>query len=134
MTFIDTNVLVYAVDGKEKTKQPPASEIVAKAIDGDGFLVSAQVLNEFANIALGKLKMTVPEVRDFVSMFSRINVVPLATAWTDRALYIKDRYGIQFFDSLLIAAAEANGCDEILTEDLTDGQTYCGVRAVNPFK
>lgn len=33
-----------------------------------------------------------------------------------------------------LAAAEANGCDEILTEDLTDGQTYCGIRAVNPFK
>ena len=27
-----------------------------------------------------------------------------------------------------------DGCDEILTEDLADGQTYCGVRAVNPFK
>lgn len=35
---------------------------------------------------------------------------------------------------LLLAAAEANGCDEIWTEDLSDGQTYCGVKAVNPFK
>lgn len=134
MTFIDTNVLVYAVDGKEKSKQPPASEIVTRAIDGDGFLVSAQVLNEFANIALGKLKMTVSEVRDFVSIFSRINVVPLAAEWTDRALHIKDRYGIQFFDSLLVAAAEANGCDIILTEDLADGQMYGTVKAINPFK
>jgi len=26
------------------------------------------------------------------------------------------------------------GCDEIQTEDLNDGQTYCGIKAVNPFK
>ena len=134
MTFLDTNVLGYAVDGKETTKQPLARAIVARAIDGNGFLVSAQVLNEFSNIALGKLKMTIPEVRDFVSMFSRINVVPLAKEWTDRALQIKMRYGIQFFDSLIIAAAEANGCAEIFSEDLTDGQVYCGVKAVNPFR
>ena len=41
--------------------------------------------------------------------------------------------GIQFFDSLLVAAAEATGCSEIWTEDLASGQTYCGVKAVNPF-
>ena len=50
------------------------------------------------------------------------------------AIDTKERYGIQFYDALIVAAAEANGCDEILTEDLNDGQTYCGIRAVNPFK
>lgn len=133
MTFLDTNVLVYSVDGKEPDKQRKASEIVAMAVDGGEFILSAQVLNEFSNIALGKLKMTVQEVRDFISIFSRISIVPLAASWTDRALQIKDRYGLQFFDSLLVAAAEATGCNEIWTEDLADGQTYCGVKAVNPF-
>lgn len=134
MTFLDTNILVYSVDGNELVKQPIASAIVAHAIDRGGFLVSAQVLNEFSNIGLLKLKLAVSEVREFVAMFSRIPNVPLAAAWTDRALQIKSRYGIQFFDSLILAAAEANGCDEILTEDLADGHVYCGVRAVNPFK
>ena len=50
------------------------------------------------------------------------------------ALEIKGQYGIQFYDALMVAAAEASGCDEILTEDLNDGQIYCGVKAVNPFK
>lgn len=31
-------------------------------------------------------------------------------------------------------AAESAGCDEILTEDLNDGQMYGSVKAVNPFK
>ena len=37
-------------------------------------------------------------------------------------------------DSLLLVAAQENGCDEILTEDLNDGQMYGSVKAVNPFK
>ena len=94
----------------------------------------AQVLNEFSNIALLKLEMTVPEVRKFVSVFRLIKVISLDSTWTDRALSIKEQYGIQFFDSLLLAAAESVGCDEILTEDLNDGQVYCGIKAVNPFK
>lgn len=134
MIFLDTNVLVYSVDQKDPAKQRKAREIVATAVRGHDFIISAQVLNEFSNIALLKLKMTVPEVRKFVSIFKFIKSVSLDCAWTDRALAIKEQYRIQFFDSLLIAAAEAAGCDEFWTEDLNDGQMYCGIKAVNPFK
>ena len=134
MTFLDTNVLVYSIDGKDPTKQVVAREIVVSAVRGGGFLISAQVLNEFSNIALLKLKLSVEEARKFVSFFSRIGVVSLESRWTDAALLLKQRYETQFFDSLLLAAAQENGCDEILTEDLNDGQMYGSVKAVNPFK
>ena len=134
MTFLDTNVLVYSIDGKDPTKQVVAREIVVSAVRGGGFLISAQVLNEFSNIALLKLKLSVEEVRKFVSFFSRIGVVSLESRWTDAALLLKQRYETQFFDSLLLIAAQENGCDEILTEDLNDGQMYGSVKAVNPFK
>ena len=80
------------------------------------------------------MKLSVEEVRKFVSFFSRIGVVSLESRWTDAALLLKQRYGTQFFDSLLLSAAEENGCDEILTEDLNDGQMYGSVKAVNPFR
>ena len=134
MTFLDTNVLIYSIDGKDPAKQVVAREIVVSAVRGGGFLISAQVLNEFSNIALLKLKLSVEEVRKFVSFFSRIVVVSLESRWTDAALLLKQRYETQFFDSLLLAAAQENGCDEILTEDLNDGQMYGSVKAVNPFK
>ena len=134
MTFLDTNVLIYSIDGKDPAKQVVAREIVVSAVRGGGFLISAQVLNEFSNIALLKLKLSVEEVRKFVSFFSRIGVVSLESRWTDAALLLKQRYETQFFDSLLLAAAQENGCDEILTEDLNDWQMYGSVKAVNPFK
>lgn len=134
MTFLDTNVLVYSIDGKDTAKQAVARDIVVSAVRGGGFLISAQVLNEFSNIALLKLKLSVEETRKFVSFFGRIGVMSLESRWTDVALLLKQRYDIQFFDALLLVAAQENGCNEILTEDLNDGQMYGSVKAVNPFK
>ena len=51
-----------------------------------------------------------------------------------RACDIKERYDLQFYDALLLAAAQANGCAEFWSEDLNDGQMYGSVKAVNPFK
>ena len=46
MTFLDTNVLVYAADDTDVAKHGRAYELVVRAIKGDAFMVSAQVLNE----------------------------------------------------------------------------------------
>ena len=134
MTFLDTNILVYSVDKNDPVRHAVARKIALSAVSGRDFLISAQVLNEFSNIALLKLKMSVEETRKLVSFFSRMNVVSVDRDWTDKALTLKQSYGTQFFDSLLLVAAEENSCEEILTEDLNDGQMYGSVKAVNPFK
>lgn len=133
MTFLDTNILVYSVDGKDPVKQGIARKILIEALVRREYLISAQVLNEFSNIALLKLKMSIQEVRRFVEIFGQINVVSIDRSWTDKALSLKEKFGTQFFDSLLLVAAEENGCDTILTEDLNDGQMYGSVKAIDPF-
>ena len=133
MTFLDTNILVYSVDGNDPVKQGIARKILIEALVRREYLISAQVLNEFSNIALLKLKMSIQEVRRFVEIFGQINVVSIDRSWTDKALSLKEKFGTQFFDSLLLVAAEENGCDTILTEDLNDGQMYGLVKAVDPF-
>ena len=107
--------------------------MLANAICSSQYGISAQVLNEFANVALKKLGMTEDEVRQYIEAFQHIHVVFQQSGWTVRALEIRKQYGLQFYDSLMLAAAESVGCDEVLTEDLNDGQIYCGVKAVNPF-
>ena len=133
MTFLDTNILVYSVDGKDPVKQGIARKILIEALVSREYLISAQVLNEFSNIALLKLKMSIQEVRRFVEIFGQINVVSIDRSWTDKALSLKEKFGTQFFDSLLLVAVEENGCDTILTEDLNDGQMYGSVKAIDPF-
>ena len=132
--FLDTNILVYASDTVCRAKNEIAKRIIAEAMDNDEYLISAQVLNEFTAVMLGKFKRTVAEIEESLGIFSMIECVSVNKRWTSRALHIQQQYRIQFYDSLLLAAAEASGCTEFLSEDLSDGQVYCGMKAVNPFK
>ena len=134
MTFIDTNVIVYASDPSDSRKNELAVEILADAFDNDQYVVSSQVLNEFVNTALNKLKKSDEEVVGHLRQLKTMRVVPVSAEWLERAVEIRSRYGLQFYDSLLLAAAEALGCDKFLSEDLNDGQMYGSVKAVNPFK
>jgi predicted nucleic acid-binding protein len=44
---------------------------------------------------------------------------------------IQDRYGVSWWDSLIVAAVA--GCEYLLTEDLQDGQRFGGVVVMDPF-
>jgi predicted nucleic acid-binding protein len=52
----------------------------------------------------------------------------VADAWA-----VQDRYKVNFWDALLIAAARTAGCTVFLSEDLQAGQSFDGVRVINPF-
>ena len=133
MTFIDSNIFVYSVDVRDPRKQSIAKSIIMDALKNESFIISAQVLNEFSHVSLRKLGKRPDETKAFIEMLRPIRTIPILPEWTSRAIDFMQQYGIQFYDSLLIAAAAANGCDEILTEDLADGQVYYGVKAINPF-
>ena len=134
MKFIDTNVMVYVADDTDAARQMVARGIVQKALSSDEYVISAQVLNEFSSVLFKKLKKTSLEVDRFLTIIEGVRTVAVKPGWTRKAIRLMERYGTQFFDSLLLVAAAENGCDEILTEDLNDGQMYGSVKAVNPFK
>ena len=134
MKFIDTNVLVYVADDADAAKQLISRRIVQEALTTNEHTISAQVLNEFSSVLFKKLKKTAQEVDGFLEVVERIRTVAVKPEWTRKAIGLMIRYGVQFFDSLLLVAAQESGCDEILTEDLNDGQMYGSVKAVNPFK
>ena len=50
-----------------------------------------------------------------------------------RAIDTSQRYGISYWDGLIIAAAERAGCTRLISQDLNAGQSYNGVMVVNPF-
>jgi predicted nucleic acid-binding protein len=47
---------------------------------------------------------------------------------------IQLRYGLSWWDSLILAAARRMGCQRVYSEDLSDTQLYEGIEVVNPFK
>jgi len=134
MRFFDTNILVYAVDPRDARKQKIASEMLAHAMDvnHDG-AISVQVLSEFANIMRNKLHLSEERVEQYMSFFYPLLRTEVAADMVRSALYIEKEYGIQYYDSLIVAAAERIGCHEIVSEDFNAGQIYRGMVAIDPF-
>jgi len=133
--FVDTNVLVYAVDEAEPRRRAIARELLATGADG-GLVVSTQVLTEFL-VAVRRLEVPVEPARALeivrelaASVEVHVPSVLDVLAAAERAL----RDGIHHFDALIIESAISAGCDELMTEDLQDGRRYGRVLITDPFR
>lgn len=134
MRFIDTNVLLYAI-----STQPSEAAKAAKAralLANRDLALSVQVLQEFYVQATRKSRpdpLTHEEALGFIHSWRRYFTHDITLEVLDDALAIKARYQLSYWDSAIVAAARAGDCREILSEDMSDGQDYAGVRVVNPF-
>ena len=55
-SFLDTNIFFYAVDARDPVKQTRARELLSSLARTGHGVVSAQVIQEFANSAMKKLR------------------------------------------------------------------------------
>jgi predicted nucleic acid-binding protein len=133
-TFVDTNVLVYAFDAAEPDKREVAQQLLASAQPGE-LIVSAQVLHEFYVVTTRKLATPLPErtAGEVVRELARLEVVPIDAALSLAAVDRSQRTQLSLWDALIVEAARRAGCEHLLTEDLTGGQTIDEVAIVNPF-
>jgi len=135
MRFFDTNILVYAATDQDPRKRDIARELIGHAIEvnHDG-CISTQVLEEFCNTMLRKSLRTKEEIDGMLDYFRELLEIDVTIDLVRHALAVKEEYGIQFYDALIVSSAEKLGCHEIVTEDLNPNQTYRGMAVVNPFK
>lgn len=133
--FLDTNVLVYAVDEGEPEKQAVARDLLRTAVDNE-FVLSTQVLSEFYVVVTRKLEVPLPEevAAQAVDMLGTLAVVPADANLVKAAIRVGRSSQISYWDALVVAAAEAAGCERLLSEDLGDGQSIGEVRVENPFR
>jgi predicted nucleic acid-binding protein len=134
--FVDTNLLVYARDTSDPTKHARAAEWMRHLWETSDGRLSIQVLQENYVTVTRKLRPGLPkdaaraDVQDLSAWRpAAIDVESLEVAWS-----IEDRFGLSFWDSLIVAAAHVAGCEVILTEDLQHGMDLDGVRVVDPFR
>ena len=132
--FLDTNVIVYAYDSSAPRKQEAARQLLLRALKGE-FVLSTQVLSEAAATFLHKLTppMTTEAVADILDLLSPIQLISPDSDLVRRAVQTRARYGIHFYDGMIVAAAERAGSLRILSEDLNAGQPYFGIKVENPF-
>ncbi len=132
--FLDTNVLLYAVSVGAGAAH---KEAAAKLLLQRDAVLSVQVLQEFyvqATRTTRKIPLSHENARDLVTSWMRFRVQPMTLAIVNRALDIREAFGFSYWDSAIIAAAQAAGCEILYTEDLNHGQVVDGVTIVNPFR
>lgn len=135
--FVDTNVLAYARDLREPTKQAIAQrwlEVLAEQRTGR---LSWQVLSEFYSVATHpkKLATASAQARADVRALQAWNPCPVDGALLETAWRLADRYRLGWWDALIVAAARRCECAILLSEDLHDGLVVDDVlRVLDPFK
>ena len=127
--FFDTNILLHAFDS-DVTKAARTYDLLTI-----GGVVSVQVLNEFANVALRKWKCGWPEIKEMLEAI-RANclVVPITVEVHERGLAYAERHQLSIYDSFIVAAAVLAGCATLYSEDMNDGQVIDGVKVNNPYR
>ena len=131
--FIDTNVIIYANDSRDRKKQAIALDLIKRLMsDGTG-VISTQILQEYAHVAITKLGQDHSVVMRQITLLGNLETVAITADTVKRSIELQKIYQINFWDAGIIAAAEIASCDSIMTEDLNPGQMYSGIRAVNPF-
>ncbi len=133
--FVDTNVLLYARDSREATKQKLAVDWLAFLWQEQTGRTSIQVLSEFYVNATRKLSPGMrPDLAwDDVQSLMAWRPQPLNEVVLTGGRQIQARYGLSWWDSLVVAAAQEQGCGLLLTEDLQDGGIFGGVTVRSPF-
>ena len=127
--FFDTSVLLYLLSSDTAKADRVETLLSTRGV------VSVQVLNEFAVVALRKLKMPLNEIREILDTIRAVCAVePITIETHDRGLAVLERYRFSLYDSMLVAAALIAGAKIIYSEDLQHGQVIDNqLRVTNPF-
>src|SRR5205823_1516197 len=122
-----------SVDSAEAEKRRRATELLRR---DDGAL-SIQVLQEFyaqATRPTRPHRLSRELAVDLITAWTRFPVQEMTLALFGRALEIKAAHRFSYWDSAIIAAAQALGCRELYTEEMSHGRQVEDVTIVNPFR
>jgi|SRR6056297_311517 len=133
--FLDTNIFVYNFDNKNTFKQKRAKQLTRTALV-EGGIISWQVIQEFANVALHKFEK--PMNRDDLRDYIQTALLPLCAVWPGEAIYhealtVGLETGYRWYDSLILASAVKAQAHVLYSEDLQHDRVYRGTRVLNPF-
>lgn len=133
--FVDTNVLVYSRDAGEPAKQARAMDLLRLLWETRIGRVSQQVLQEYYVTVTRKLKPGLPKEDARDDVIALLAWKPLAPSGTtlSKAWEIEDRFGLSWWDSLIVASALESRCAWLLSEDMQDGLQIDGLQIRNPF-
>lgn len=140
-SLIDTNILVYRYDPRNRRKQTIARELLRRGLADRKLVLPHQSVVEFVaavtwprpdldDSPLLSIEQALREAEGLIRM--------LPVVYPDRQVIVTAlrgtaAYALSWFDAHLWAYAEVHGLPEILSEDFEHGRHYGSVRTVDPF-
>ena len=136
-TFLDTNIFVYAIDiGTDETKKrDTARAIIREQIKRESGVISIQVLQEFYQVSTRKIRapLSANEALEFMRYMAILETVHPDFSMIEAAVLLDQRYRLSFWDALILQAAQAAGCDRVMSEDLHHGLRIEGMEVIHPW-
>lgn len=133
--LVDTNVLLYTVDDRDPAKRDAAQAWVKACWMRRSGRISVQVLNEFYANARRKFTAAISagDARALVRRYQawrpwQVDAQTVETAWA-----IESRYGFGWWDALVVAAAQQQGCRYVVSDSLQHGLQVDSVQLLDPF-
>ncbi|MDP1904274.1 MAG: PIN domain-containing protein [Pseudomonadota bacterium] len=135
LAFVDTNILLYAHDQHAGDKQAVAAALLAALWEGRCGVLSPQVLQEFLVNSIRKLQrpIALPQARDVVRAYGVWVVRDASVEDILRATELMELTGYSFWDSHILASAEASGAELLYSEAMQHGHKVAGLEIRNPF-
>ena len=132
--FIDTNILIYTYSVDEADKQMIANKVLEDY--SDVIIISNQVINELTNVLFKKFKLSSNDIENTIlELDTFVDIVGFDIRTQIKAVRIKEKYKLQYYDALIIATAIENGCTVLMSEDMQHHQVIEKVLTIiNPFK
>lgn len=134
--FLDTNIFIYSFDAGNPYKAKQATALIREAVTTRKGVVSYQVVQEFFNVALRQFghPMTHADAEQYLgTIFRPLLAVQSSVALCQEALALFHRYRGGWYDSLILAAAQAAECEVLYSEDFQAGRKFGKLRVENPF-
>ena len=131
--FIDTNVLIYAEDTRDRRKQTCARELIRRLMRERRGVLSLQILQEFFAAATRKLGMSSKDAKQRVGLYSRFDVVTMTPTDLLASIDLHRIHQLSIWDSLVIRAALNGSCTVLYTEDMQAGYMIEDLLLTDPF-
>ena len=131
---VDTNLWFYALAHpatSDLDKHRTAQNLIRTLNQP---VITPQIINEVSVNLLRKRQWTEQELRQLIGELRvRCRLFLPSEDWCEQASVLRERYGFSFWDSLVVASAQAGGCDILFSEDMQQGLRIASLEIINPF-
>lgn len=133
LCFLDTNILIYAIDDREPERQSIALQLIDGLAQSRMGVLSTQVLLELNANLTGKFKLSRHTAALMTAAYADWIVVESDLALVLRAIARSTEQNHSIWDAMIIEAAIRAGATTLYSEDMQHGRHFGGLTLMNPF-